>query len=76
MFFKKKVVATFSFVTNRPEFLRTQLARTEPLGKVSGLVLPYVYETRKQSSFFSKPALDPVERHRGKGEEGGFRLCS
>lgn len=75
MFFKKKVIATFSFVTHLPGFLRTQMARTEALGKVSGLVLLYIYETRKQNSFFSKPALNPVERKAGEGGRR-MRLCS
>lgn len=67
VFFKKKVIATFSFVTHLPGFLRTQKARTEALGKVSGLVLLYIYETRKKTSFFSKPALNPVKRKVGEG---------
>lgn len=68
--FKKKVITTFSLVTQLPGFLRTQMARTEALGKVSGLVLLYIYETRKQNSFFSKPALNPVERKGGGGGSG------
>lgn len=36
---------------------------------MSGLVLPYIYETRKQGSFFSKPTLDRKKEIGGEGKK-------